>query len=67
MINAVLETLRRIMRDPASGVEVAILPEMRIASGDGIIIENAGFKLALTGVADFGVVRYRTEYRGRCT
>ena len=45
MINAVLETLRKIVRDPVSGVGVAIIPEMRMASGDGVIIENAGFKL----------------------
>jgi len=63
LINAILEALHNIARDPASGVEVAIIPEMKIASGDGVVIENGDVKLALTGVGDFGLVRYRVEHR----
>jgi hypothetical protein len=54
------------VRDPASNIEVAILPEMRIATGDGVFVEYGNFKLALTGIADYGLVRYRAEYKGRC-
>jgi len=51
------------VQDPRSNLEVAILPEMRIASGGGVVIRNAesGFELRLTGVVDYGVVRYRTD------
>jgi hypothetical protein len=55
------------MRESDTDNEVAIIPEMKIASGDGVVVGNREFKLALTGVVDYGVVRYHTQYRGRCT
>lgn len=71
LINPVLETVRRIVRDPASHRDVMIIPEMTVASGDGVPVQNtkSGFKINLTGVVDYGIVRYRTDipdHKGRC-
>ena len=45
------------------GRAVAIIPEMRIATGDGIQVRNPGngYELWLTGDVDYAVIRYKDE------
>ncbi|PPQ74684.1 hypothetical protein CVT26_007667 [Gymnopilus dilepis] len=45
------------------GCAVAILPEMRIATGDGIKVRNpaTGYELWLTGNIDYAVIGYKDE------
>ena len=58
------------MQEPQSNLEVAIITELKITSGDGILVQNPTtlFKLKLTGIVDYCIVRYRADnqVKGRC-
>ena len=63
ILDAVLLTLARIIYDEQSKSEVAILPEMRIAPGDGVQLINpaSGYKMWLSGTVDYAVIQYKDE------
>ncbi|KAI0300516.1 hypothetical protein B0F90DRAFT_1723552 [Multifurca ochricompacta] len=50
-------------RFEAEKLPVAIFPEMRIASGDGVLVKNTvtQFEVWLTGNVDYGVCTYKDE------
>lgn len=58
----ILDAILLALAEVASGEqrEVAILPEMRIAQGDGVQIThpNSGFELWLSGNVDYAVIEY---------
>jgi hypothetical protein len=58
----VLDAILLALAEVASGEqrEVGILPEMRIAQGDGVQIahSNSGFELWLSGNVDYAVIEY---------
>ena len=58
ILDAILLTLRKITLTQQS--DVAILPEMRIAQGDGIQISHpiSGYELWLSGNVDYVVIEY---------
>ncbi|KAJ7898214.1 hypothetical protein B0H14DRAFT_2675292 [Mycena olivaceomarginata] len=63
ILDAVLLAVAEICTDGDAKLPVAILPEMRIASGDGILLKNATtpFEMWFTGSVDFGVCTYENE------
>jgi hypothetical protein len=66
ILNAVLLTLGRIVRDTQPNMDVAILPEFRLRVGyddNSIQIKNpiSGYELSLTGAIDCGVIQYKNE------
>lgn len=58
ILDAMLLALAEIVSTEKSGV--AILPEMRIASGDGVQISHpvSGYELWLSGNVDYAVLEY---------
>jgi hypothetical protein len=60
VLDAVLLSLSRLLKNRRSEHSIAILPEMRIATGDGVLVSNpeTGLQMWLTGQADYGVVEY---------
>lgn len=58
ILDAILLALAEIASTETRGV--AILPEMRIAQGEGVRIANpiSGFELWLTGNIDYAVIDY---------
>jgi len=40
IINAVLKSLCRIEQNPQSNIDIVIIPEMIIASGDGVLVKS---------------------------
>ena len=67
-LDAILLALAGILSNNKRGV--AILPEVRIAQGDGIQISHpiSGYELWLTGNADYAVIKYDDvrDYKGGC-
>lgn len=66
-MDAVLLAVAEICADGHAKRPVAILPEMRIASGDGILLKNpaTSFEMWFTGTVDYGVCTYENEdHRG---
>ena len=63
VLDAVLLALGKSSKLPNEGCTVAILPEMRIGTGDGIQVRNpaTGYELWLTGNVDYAVIRYKYE------
>lgn len=66
ILDAILLALAEIVSTERSGV--AILPEMRIASGDGVQIYHpvSGCGLWLSGSVDYAVLEYEDvkDYKG---
>jgi len=60
LLNAVLLTIAKMTSGRNADTSVAILPEMRLSSGDGIVVANpdTNFQAWLTGHVDYGVVQY---------
>jgi hypothetical protein len=63
ILDAILLTIADISLDAKEKLFVAILPEMRIASGDGVLVKNPvnQFEVWLTGSVDYGVCTYEHE------
>jgi hypothetical protein len=60
IIHAVLLMIAKISTKRDSSRAVAILPEMRLGAGDGVVISNpiSKFEVWLTGNVDYGIVQY---------
>ena len=63
ILDAILLTVAEITADGDAKLPVAIFPEIRVATGDGVNIVNptTGFQLWLTGNADYGLCTYKLE------
>jgi hypothetical protein len=63
ILDAILLTIADISLDAKEKLFVAILPEMQIASGDGVLVKNPvnQFEVWLTGSVDYGVCTYKQE------
>ncbi|KAH9953291.1 hypothetical protein BC827DRAFT_1387278 [Russula dissimulans] len=63
ILDAILLTIADISLDAKEKRFVAILPEMQIASGDGVLVKNPvnQFEVWLTGSVDYGVCTYERE------
>ncbi|KAK0189808.1 hypothetical protein F5146DRAFT_1052640 [Armillaria mellea] len=63
VLNAILLTVAEASVNGEAKLPVAIFPEMRVATGDGVRIKNltTGFEVWLTGTADYGVCTYKDE------
>lgn len=63
ILDAILLTVAEISADGEAKLPVAIFPEMRVATGDGVNVVNpkTGFQLWLTGNADYGLCTYKLE------
>jgi hypothetical protein len=46
---------------------VAILPEWRLASGEGVVIRNpvSSYEVTLTGTVDYGIIQYERNDNNR--
>jgi hypothetical protein len=64
ILDAILITLAEIASTEQRGV--AILPEMRIAQGDGVQIAHpdSGYELWLSGYVDYAVIEYDNDSEG---
>ena len=66
----ILDTILLVLAEIASTQKrgVAILPEMRIAQGDGVQVSNSvyGYELWLSGNVDYVVIEYEDvrDYKG---
>ncbi|KAJ7814330.1 hypothetical protein B0H14DRAFT_2376063 [Mycena olivaceomarginata] len=60
LLDAVLLSMAKITAMRNTDTSVAILPEMRLASGDGVVIAHpkTNFQAWLTGNVDYGVIQY---------
>ncbi|KAF8189256.1 hypothetical protein K438DRAFT_1676943 [Mycena galopus ATCC 62051] len=60
LLDAVLLSMAKITSGRNADTSVAILPEMRLTTGDGIVVANpdTNFQAWLTGHVDYGVVQY---------
>ena len=63
IINAVLWTVKRIVHNVQPKSNVAIIPEVKIDSENGIQINSPifGYELWLTGTFDYAVVQYTDD------
>jgi len=63
ILDAILLTIADISLDAKEKLPVAIFPQMRIASGDGVLVKNTANQLDvwLTGNVDYGVCTYQDE------
>ncbi|KAJ7470162.1 hypothetical protein B0H11DRAFT_1812624 [Mycena galericulata] len=63
ILEAVLLAVAEVCVDGDAKLPVAILPQMRIASGDGILLKNpiTSFEMWFTGTVDYGVCTYENE------
>lgn len=63
ILDAVLLTIADISLDAKEKHPVAIFPEMRISSGDGVLVKNAKnqFEVWLVGNVDYGICTYQYE------
>ncbi|KAJ7731424.1 hypothetical protein DFH07DRAFT_755635 [Mycena maculata] len=63
ILDAILLAAAEICADGDAKLPVAILPEMRIASGDGILLKNptTSFEMWFTGTVDYGVCTYENQ------
>jgi len=57
ILDAILLTIADISLDTKEKLPVASFPEMRITSGDGVLVKNTvnQFEVWLTGNVDYGV------------
>jgi len=63
ILDAILLTVAELCSDGNPELPVAILPEMRIATGDGVLLKNptTDFEVWFTGNVDYGVCTYEKE------
>src|SRR5277367_1926496 len=63
ILDAILLTIADISLEAEEKLPVAIFPEMRIASGDGVLVKNTvnQFEVWLTGIFGYGVCTYEDE------
>jgi len=63
ILDAILLAVAQVCVDGKAKLPAAILPELRIATGDGVLIKNPAtdFQLWLTGNADYGMCVYEDE------
>lgn len=63
IMDSLLLTVAEMSADGQAKLPVAILPEMRIATGDGVRVDNpeTNFQFWLTGNVDYGLCTYRDE------
>jgi len=63
ILDAVLLSLAKIASSDETQLGVAILPEMRIAVGDGVQVINpvSQYEIWLTGNVDYAVIQYTDE------
>ena len=69
ILDAVLLTIADISFDAKEKLPVAIFPEMRVASGDGVLVQNAKSQsdVWFVGNVDYGICTYQDEGdRGAC-
>jgi hypothetical protein len=67
ILDAVLLAVAEICTDGDAKLPVAILPEMRIASGDGILLKNSttSFEMWFTGPSILGCAHMKTKINRR--
>jgi len=67
ILDAVLLTVAEISSDGDAKIPVAILPEMRVATGDGVLLRNRAtdFEMWLTGNVDYGLCTYEAGDKDR--
>jgi hypothetical protein len=63
ILHAVLLSIAKISEKRDTSRAVAILPEMRLGQGDGVMIRHptSGYEVLLTGNVDYGVVQYEAD------
>jgi hypothetical protein len=63
ILDAILLAVAEVCADGDAKLPFAILPEMRIASGDGILLKNptTSFEMWFTGTVDYGVCTYENK------
>ncbi|KAK0238633.1 hypothetical protein EDD85DRAFT_935957 [Armillaria nabsnona] len=63
VFDAILLTVAEASVNGGAKLPVAIFPEMWVATGDGVLIENptTGFEVWLTGTTDYGAYTYKDE------
>ncbi|KAJ6611501.1 hypothetical protein B0H10DRAFT_363709 [Mycena sp. CBHHK59/15] len=63
ILDAVLLAVAEICADGVAKLPVAILPEMRIATGEGVLLKNptTAFEMWFTGNVDYGMCTYEEE------
>ena len=63
IIDAVLLSIAKISAKRDATHAVAILPGMRLGTGDGVVIKNpiSEFEVWLTGNVDYGIVQYKAS------
>jgi hypothetical protein len=61
ILDAVLFTLRRIVKNAPGGFSLALLPEMKITPPEGVLVKSpvSEYALSLTGSVDYGVIKYK--------
>jgi hypothetical protein len=64
ILDAVLLSVAKMAPTRKSSHGIAIFPEMRLATGEGINITHptSGFEIWLTGTVDYGIIQYPMEY-----
>jgi hypothetical protein len=64
ILDAVLLSIAKISAMRQTSHAVAILPEMRLATGDGVMISHpvSKYEVWLTGNVDYGVIQYPVEF-----
>jgi hypothetical protein len=67
VLDAVLLSLSALSKQRKPDHGVAILPEMKIATGDGVLVANleTKFEIWLTGQVDYMVIEYPLEHDHR--
>ena len=67
ILDAVLLSLAKIASSEETKLGVAILPEMRIAVGDGVQVINpfSQYEIWLTGNVDYAVIQFADEKDNR--
>ncbi|KAF8171228.1 hypothetical protein K438DRAFT_1613143 [Mycena galopus ATCC 62051] len=67
IVDAVLLAVAEICADSDAKLPVAILPGMRIASAEGILLKNptTSFEMRVTGTVDYVVCTYEDQWKDR--
>ena len=67
ILDAVLLAVAKLSPKRKSGYDVAIFPEMRLATGQGILVSHpvSKYEVWLTGNVDYGIIQYPAEHDNR--
>ncbi|KAI9068072.1 hypothetical protein FKP32DRAFT_1535239, partial [Trametes sanguinea] len=66
ILDAMLLALPKLVTRSQTGLDIAIMPELRLAPTDGVQITNSqtGYQLWLTGSVDYAVIKYTLDDDG---